>query len=85
MAGQTPRKTPRLRRDSVVVPRLSTDSISRRGVTPKQVSRLWLNRYARPRTERGTFAPGYCWTRPDGQSRYLVDLDPIGDDCARAL
>ena len=41
--------------------------------TPRQVSRLWLRRHARPRTDRGHFAPGFIlWTRSwDKQSRWL--------------
>jgi len=55
--------------------------------TPRQVSRLWVKRYARHRTADGTFAPGATlYTRYDGQTRWLRhNFDPIDDDCYRAL
>jgi hypothetical protein len=40
--------------------------------TPRQVSRLWVKRYARHRTADGKFAPGaYLFTRFDGASRWI--------------
>lgn len=40
--------------------------------TPRQVSRLWVRRYAQPRDKAGRFAPGHLlWTRLDGATRYV--------------
>lgn len=53
-------------------------------MTPRNVSRLWLKRYARPRRPDGRFDDGvFLWTRTDGGSRWLhyptVGPDDLAD------
>ena len=51
--------------------------------TPRQVSRAWLRRYARPRTDDGRFASGsFLWTRTDGASRFFHYPEQGPDDLA---
>ena len=46
-------------------------------MAPRRVSRLWVRRYERPRTARGSFMPGWTlYTRHDGASRWIRPQTP---------
>ena len=46
----------------------------------KQASRMWVQKYTRPRDSSGRFTPGYqLWTREDGQTRWIRFLEPDGE------